>query len=53
MKKNSAVMRKLREDLHYWQMIARIEARCLRATRDKCKEIAAKMRQVQNGKQAR
>jgi hypothetical protein len=50
MKKKSAAMRKLREDLHYWQMIARIEARVLRATREKVKEVAAKMRSVQKGK---
>ena len=49
MKRKSAAFRKLHEDLHYWQMVARIEAWCLRATRDKCKEIAAKMRSLQKG----
>lgn len=49
MKKNKTLIKELREQLHYWQMMARIEARCLRATREKCKVIGAQMRKLRAG----
>lgn len=47
MKKNSTLLRELRAELHYWQMQARMEARRLKATRNKCKNIGAQMRELQ------
>lgn len=42
-------IRELREQLHYWQMQAKMEARWLKQSRAKCKEIGAKMRKLQKG----
>ena len=47
MKKNSTLINELREELRYWQMQARLEARWLAGSRVKCKEIGAKMRELQ------
>jgi hypothetical protein len=47
MKKNSTALRELREELHYWQMQAKMEARWLAGSRRKCHEIGAKMRALQ------
>jgi hypothetical protein len=46
-KSNRILLRELREDLHYWQGMARIDARSLTGSRNKCKEIGAKMRALQ------
>lgn len=46
MKRPETQLRELRAELRYWQGQARFEARCLKASRDKCKMIAAKMRKV-------
>lgn len=42
-----AQIKKLRNELRYFQERAQIEARALKAARDKCKEIGAKMRAIQ------
>lgn len=47
MKKNKTLLKELREELHYWQMRARMNANSLRRTREKVKEIGAKMRDLQ------
>lgn len=48
MKKNKTLIRELRAELHYFQMQARIDARSLKSSRAKCKEIAAQMRELQS-----
>jgi hypothetical protein len=45
--KNQSKINKLRADLHYFQGCARIEARVLEKSREKCKQIAAEMRRLQ------
>lgn len=47
MKKNSTLIKELRKELHHWQMIARMELRSLKATREKCKAIGKQMRKLQ------
>jgi len=47
MKRNKTLIKELRFELRYWQMIARQEARWLKQTRAKCKTVAAKMRKLQ------
>jgi len=47
MKRPETRLRELRAELRYWQGQARFEARCLKASRENCKVIAAKMREVQ------
>jgi hypothetical protein len=47
MKQNKTLIKELREELRYWQQMARIEARWLAGSRQKCKEIGAKMRALQ------
>ncbi len=47
MKTNKTLLKELRAELHYWQMMARMDARSLVRTREKCKEIATKMRGLQ------
>ena len=47
MKKNRTLIKELRQELHYWQMIARQEARLLKKTRAKCRNIGAQMRKLQ------
>jgi len=39
-------LRRLKDQLHYYQAQARIEVRWLKKTRAKCKEIGAQMREV-------
>lgn len=46
MKRPSTKLRELRLTLRYWQMQARIDARCLRSSRNKCKAIGAMMRKI-------
>lgn len=40
-------MRELRADLHYFQQLVRVDIRSLKAGIRKCKEIGAKMRELQ------
>lgn len=46
-KSRSLVMRELRADLHYYQQMVRIDVRALKASIRKCKEIGARMRELQ------
>lgn len=48
MKQNKTIIKELRQELHYQQMMVRVDLRALRAGVRKCKEIAAKMRALQN-----
>lgn len=48
-KTNKTLLKELRAELHHWQMIARMEAKGLKATREKCKKIGARMRKLQKG----
>lgn len=47
---SAAELRKLRDELRYFQQRAQIDARALKAAREKCKEIGAKMRAIQKQK---
>ena len=47
MKKPSTKLKELKFDLHFWQMMVRIDVTSLQRTRAKCKKIAAKMRALQ------
>jgi hypothetical protein len=47
MKQNKTQIRELRRELHYHQMMVRIDVRAVKAGIAKCKEIAAKMRELQ------
>lgn len=47
MKKRSKKIRELLLELRYFQERARIDARSLRSSRAKCKEIGVKLRQAQ------
>jgi hypothetical protein len=44
--KKSLQVRKLLEDLHYWQAQVRIEARWLKQSRAKCKAIEKQLCQL-------
>lgn len=48
-KKPRTLIKELRIELRYFQMQARIEARALKASREKCKQIGAQMRKLQRG----
>lgn len=48
MKTKKTRLKELRAELRHWQMICRLDVRSLQRTREKCKEIGAKMRQVQS-----
>ncbi len=50
MKKNKTILKELRQELHYHQMMVRVDLRAARAGVAKCKEIAKKMRKAQNEK---
>jgi hypothetical protein len=50
MKKSSTQIRELRRELRYHQMLVRVDLRALKAGIAKCKEIAAKMRELQRSK---
>lgn len=45
-------MRELKNDLHYYQQMAKVDASALRASIRKVKEIGAKMRKLQAEEQA-
>lgn len=47
MKKNKTTIKALRGELHYWQMMVRLDVRSLKLTRGKVEEIATKMRRLQ------
>jgi len=47
MKTNKTLIKELRLQLHYHQMLLRVDLRVVRASIAKCKEIAARMRQLQ------
>lgn len=49
MKQNKTRIKELRQELHHWQMNARIELRWYRMSTGKCREIAAQMRKLQAG----
>ena len=49
MKQNKTLIKELRQELRYHQMMNRVDLRAYRAGVRKCKEIAAKMRALQNG----
>lgn len=51
MKQNKTLIKELRQELHYHQMMVRVDLRAVRAGVRKCKEIGAKMRVLQNGSQ--
>jgi hypothetical protein len=46
-KSRSLVMREMRADLHFYQLQVRVDIRALKASIRKCKEIGAKMRELQ------
>lgn len=48
-KSRNAQLKELRGWLHYFQDQARAETRWLKLSRAKCKEIAARMRELQKG----
>ena len=48
-KKNKTLLKELRAELHYWQMRVRMDIRSLERTKEKVKEIGAKMRALQKG----
>jgi hypothetical protein len=48
MKKNKTLIKELRRELHYHQMMLRVDIRATKAGVSKCKEIGAKMRELQN-----
>lgn len=50
MKMTKTLLKELRAELHYWQMMARMDARSLVRTKEKCKEIGRKMRALQSHK---
>jgi len=47
MKTNKTLIKELRHDLHYYQMMVRVDLRVVKAGVAKCKEIAVRMRQLQ------
>jgi hypothetical protein len=50
MRKPKTIIKELRQELHYHQMMVRIDLQAARAGMKKCKEIAAKMREAQRQK---
>lgn len=50
LKTNKTLIKELRAELHHWQMVYRMEVAGLKRTREKCKEIARKMRALQSQK---
>lgn len=50
MKQNKTLIKELRRDLHYHQMMVRIDLRAVRAGVRKCKELGEQMRDLQSGK---
>jgi len=49
MKTNKTLLKELRKELRYWQMMVRMDMKSLERTREKCKEIGSKMRALQKG----
>ena len=50
MKTSKTIIKELRKELHYHQMMVRVDIRSVCAGIDKCKEIATKMRKEQRSK---
>jgi len=50
MKTNKTLIKELRQDLRYHQMMVRVDVRAAKSGMRKCKEIAAKMRKLQEAK---
>jgi hypothetical protein len=50
MKKPETIIKELRQELRYHQMMVRVDLRAVRAGMKKCKEIAARMREAQRHK---
>jgi hypothetical protein len=50
MKTSKTKIKELRQELHFHQMMVRVDLRAARAGVAKCKEIAAKMRELQRQK---
>jgi hypothetical protein len=48
MRKPKTIIKELRQELHYHQMMVRVDIQAVRAGMKKCKEIAAKMREAQS-----
>jgi hypothetical protein len=48
MKKNKTLINELREELRYHQMMVRVDLRTARLGMEKCREIGAAMRALQN-----
>ena len=46
MKTNKTLMKELRVELRYWQMIVRMDMKSLARTKARCKEVAMKMREM-------
>jgi hypothetical protein len=49
MKQNKTLIKELRVQLRYHQQMLRVDIRAVRAGVKKCKEIGAKMRELQKG----
>jgi hypothetical protein len=49
MKKNKTLIKEIRKDLHYHQMMVRVDLRAARRGMQKCRELAEKMRRLQKG----
>lgn len=49
MKTNKTLIKELRQELHYHQQMLRVDIRAVKAGIRKCKEIGAKMRELQKG----
>lgn len=47
MKTNKTLIKELRAELHYWQMQVRMDMKSLESTKERAREIAAKMRKLQ------
>lgn len=48
--KGAPTLKELRQDLHYYQMMVRVDLHAARAGMEKCREIAKKMRELQKRK---
>ena len=46
-KTQRAILKELRIELRFWQMRARLDARCLEGSRQKCRQIGELMRAAQ------
>ena len=50
LKQNKTLIKELRQNLHYHQMMVRVDLRAVRAGVRKCKELGQQMRDLQSGK---